>query len=453
MARSPSKPASLNFIYFRSKHITTIMRYDSINPELFKLNRKNFVKHMKKNSLAVFVSNDIITRSADSAYKWRQNPDLFYLTGIDQEETFLILFPDAPEAKYREVLFTRKTNDYLMWWEGKKHSVESAQMTSGIETVLWNDQFDSIFNMLMHYAENVYLNSNEHDRSISMGEASEIKFARKVLHDFPLHKYERSAPIMHQLRAVKSNYEVALLNRAVDITKKGFIRTLKTIKPGIWEYEVEAALIHEYMSNRATGHAYEPIIASGGNACVLHYISNDAQCKAGDLLLMDAAAEYANYNADLTRTVPVSGKFTKRQKSVYNAVLRVHREIRDMMKAGVVVNDTNLEAGKLMEAELIKLRLLKTSEVRKQDAAAPLYKKYFPHGTAHFLGLDVHDLGNRFEKLKAGAVLTCEPGIYIREEQLGIRIENNILITNGKPVDLMANIPIEADEIEEIMNS
>jgi len=429
------------------------MRYDNINPELFKLNRKNFVKNMKKNSLAVFVSNEIITRSADSAYKWRQNPDLFYLTGIDQEETFLLLFPDAPEAKYREVLFTRKTNDYLMWWEGKKHSIESAQTTSGIDNVMWNDQFDSIFNMLMHYAEHVYLNSNEHDRSISMGEASEIKFARKVLHDFPLHKYERSAPVMHQLRAVKSNYEVALLNRAIDITKKGFIRSLKTIKPGVWEYEVEAALIHEYVSNRGTGHAYEPIIASGGNACVLHYIANDAQCKAGDLLLMDAAAEYANYNADLTRTVPVSGKFTKRQKSVYNAVLRVHRDVRDMMKAGVVVNEINIEAGKLMEAELIKLRLLRTADVRKQDPAAPLYKKYFPHGTAHFLGLDVHDLGNRFEKLKAGAVLTCEPGIYIREEKLGIRIENNILITNGKPIDLMANIPIEAEEIEEIMNS
>lgn len=429
------------------------MRYDSINPELFKLNRKNFVKQMKKNSLAVFVSNDIITRSADSSYKWRQNPDLFYLTGIDQEETFLILFPDAPEAKYQEVLFTRKTNEYLMWWEGKKHSVESAQVTSGIETVLWNENFDSIFNMLMHYAENVYLNSNEHDRSVSMGEASEIKFARKVLHDFPLHKYERSAPIMHHLRVAKSNYEVALLNRAIDITKKGFIRSLKTIKPGVWEYEVEAALIHEYMVNRATGHAYEPIIATGGNACVLHYISNDAQCKDGDLILMDAAAEYANYNADLTRTVPVSGKFTKRQKNVYNAVLRVHRAVKDMMKPGVVLNDINVEAGKLMEAELIKLRLLRTSEVRKQDSAAPLYKKYFPHGTAHFLGLDVHDLGNRFEKLKAGAVLTCEPGIYIREEKMGIRIENNILVTSGKPIDLMANIPIEAEEIEEIMNS
>ena len=429
------------------------MRYEAINPELFKLNRKNFSKQMKKNSLAVFVSNDIITRSADSAYKWRQNPDMFYLSGIDQEETFLILFPDAPEEKYKEVLFVRRTNEYLSWWEGKKHSESEASRISGVETVLWSDQFDNIFNMLMHYTENVYLNTNEHDRSISMGEATEVKFARKVMGNFPLHKYERSSPIMHQLRSVKSSYEVALLNRAIDITRKGFIRTLKTIKPGIWEYEVEAALTHEYIINRGTGHAYEPIVASGQNACVLHYITNDSQCKAGDLLLMDCAAEYANYNADLTRTVPVSGKFTKRQKNVYNAVLRVHREAKDMMKVGMALNELNQSVGKIMEAELVKLRLLTLGAIRKQDPNSPAYKKYFPHGTAHFLGLDVHDVGNRFEKLKAGAVLTCEPGIYIREENMGIRIENNILVTSGKPIDLMANIPIEADEIEEIMNA
>ncbi|MDB5283799.1 MAG: peptidase family protein [Bacteroidota bacterium] len=428
------------------------MRYEAINPELFKLNRKNFTKQMKPNSIAVFVSNETVTRSADSAYKWRQNPDLFYLSGIDQEQTYLILFPDAPEEKYREVLFVCKTNEYIMWWEGKKHTMEEASRISGVETVLWSEQFENIFTMLMHYTENVYLNANEHDRSISMGEATEIKFARKVIGNYPLHKYERAAPIMHKLRASKSSYEVALLNRAIDITRKGFMRTLKMIKPGVWEYEIEAALTHEYLINRAAGHAYQPIVATGQNACVLHYISNEAQCKAGELVLMDCAAEYANYNADLTRTVPVSGKFTKRQKNVYNAVLRVHREARDMMKAGMVLNELNQSVGKIMEAELVKLRLLTLSAIKKQDPASPAYKKYFPHGTAHFLGLDVHDVGNRFEKLKAGAVLTCEPGIYIREENLGIRIENNILITNGKPVDLMANIPIEADEIEAIMN-
>jgi len=429
------------------------MRYETISSELFKLNRKNFTKQMKKNSLAVFVSNDIITRSADAAYKWRQNPDLFYLTGIDQEETFLILFPDAPDAKYREILFVRRTSEQIMIWEGKKHTIEEAKNLSGISDVYWNDSFNDIFNMLMHYAAHVYLNTNEHDRSISMGEATEVKFARKIMSDFPLHKYERSAPIMHELRVSKSKYEVDLLSKAIDITNKGFLRALKFIKPGVWEYEVEAELTHEYVINRGTGHAYEPIVATGENACVLHYVSNEAQCKAGELLLMDCAAEYANYCADLTRTVPVSGKFTARQKKVYNAVLKVHRAAAEMMKPGITLTELNDEVRLIMESELINLKLLKKSDVAKQDKDKPLYKKYFPHGTAHFLGLDVHDVGNRFEKLKAGAVLTCEPGIYIREEKMGIRIENNLLVTKDKPVDLMANIPIEAEHIEELMNS
>lgn len=429
------------------------MRYSTINPELFKLNRKNFTKQMKKNSLAVFVSNDIITRSADASYRWRQNPDMFYLSGIDQEETFLILFPDAPEARYREILFVRRTSEQIMIWEGKKHTQQEAAAISGIENVMWAESFESIFNMLMHYTGHVYLNTNEHDRSIAMGEATEVKFARKVMNDFPLHKYERSAPILHSLRVAKSKYEVELLSKAIDITNTGFKRALKFIKPGVWEYEVEAELTHAYISNRGTGHAYEPIVATGGNACVLHYVSNDAQCKAGDLLLMDCGAEYANYCADLTRTVPVSGKFTARQKNVYNAVLRVHHAAAAMMKPGITLNDLNNAVGKIMEEELIKLKLLKLTDVKKQDPKAPLYKKYFPHGTAHFLGLDVHDVGNRFDKLKEGAVLTCEPGIYIREENLGIRIENNLLVTKNKPVDLMAQIPIEVEEIEEIMNS
>ena len=443
----------MDFNYFRPKPAKTCMRYQAINSELFLLNRKNFSKQMKKNSLAVFVSNELVTRSADAAYKWRQNPDLFYLSGIDQEETFLILFPDAPEEKYREILFVRKTSEQIMIWEGKKHTQEEAKKISGVTEVLWSDSFENIFNMLMHYAEHVYLNTNEHDRSISMGEATEVKFARKVLHNFPLHKYERSSPLLHQLRITKSKYEIGLLNGAIDITRKGFLRALKFIKPGVWEHEIEAELIHEYLINRGSGHAYEPIVATGENACVLHYISNNAQCKAGDLLLMDCGAEYANYNADLTRTVPVSGKFTKRQKNIYNAVLRVHREAAGMMRVGVVQNDLNKEVGKIMEAELLKLRLLKKSDISKQDKDYPAYKKYFPHGTAHFLGLDVHDVGSRFEKIEAGAVLTCEPGIYIREEKIGIRLENNLLVTKDKPIDLMANIPIEAEEIEEIMNS
>ncbi|MCW5908449.1 MAG: aminopeptidase P family protein [Chitinophagales bacterium] len=440
-----------NSITFVSNYIP--MRYSSISADLFVLNRSNYTKKLQKQSIAVFVSNDIVTRSADASYKWRQNPDLFYLTGIDQEETYLILFPDAPDEKYREILFVRKTSELVMWWEGRKHTKQEASDLSGIKNVMWSDQFESTLGMLMHYAQHVYLNTNEHDRSISMNDATELKFARELMHKFPLHKYERSAPLMHELRLVKSKWEVELLKQAMDITRKGFIRALKFIKPGVWEYEIEAELTHEYVINRGSGHAYEPIVATGENACVLHYVTNNAQCQEGELVLMDCAAEYANYNADLTRTVPVSGKFTKRQKAVYNAVLRVHREARDMMKAGVVLDELNKEVGKFMESELIQLRLLKKSEVNKQSKDNPLYKKYFPHGTAHFLGLDVHDVGNRFGKLKAGAVLTCEPGIYIREEKLGIRIENNILVTNGKPVDLMANIPIEAEEIEEIMNS
>ena len=428
------------------------MRYQAIPSALFELNRKNFAKQMKKNSLAVFISNDIITRSADANYKWRQKPDMFYLSGMDQEESFLILFPDAPEEKYREVLFVRKTSEQIMIWEGKKHTQLEAEQLSGIKTVLWSDAFDGIFNMLLHYASHVYLNTNEHDRSISMGETTEVQHARKVMANFPLHKYERSAPIMHQLRTTKSKYEIALLDTAIDITRKGFLRTLQFIKPGVWEYEIEAELSHEYAINRGTGHAYEPIVATGENACVLHYVSNDTQCKKGELVLMDCGAEYANYNADLTRTVPVSGKFSKRQKEVYNAVLHVHREAAKMMRPGIALNDINKEVGQLMEAELIKLKLLKAADVKKQDKNAPLFKKYFPHGTAHFLGLDVHDVGNRFEKLQPGAVLTCEPGIYIREEKIGIRLENNLLITKHHAQDLMAAIPIEADEIEQLMN-
>jgi Xaa-Pro aminopeptidase len=429
------------------------MRYTEINDELFKQNRKNFAKQMKRNAIAIFVSNKVVTRSADASYKWRQNPDLFYLSGIDQEETMLILFPDAPEEKYREVLFVRRTSEQIMIWEGKKHTQEEATKLSGIKNVMWSESFDSIVGLLLHYAETIYMNTNEHDRALSMAGTYELTFAKDIQSKFPLHKYERSAPILHQLRAVKSNYEIGLLNRAIEITYQGYMRALKFIKPGVWEYEIEAELVHEYLRNRATGFAYEPIVATGGNACVLHYVSNDAKCQSGDLVLMDCAAEYANYNADLTRTVPVSGKYTKRQKEVYNAVLRVHHEARAMMKAGVILNEFNGEVGKLMESELIGLKLLKKEDVKKQDAKNPIYKKYFPHGTAHFLGLDVHDVGNRYEKLKAGAVLTCEPGIYIREENIGIRIENNILITKDKPIDLMAGIPIEADEIEELMNS
>jgi Xaa-Pro aminopeptidase len=429
------------------------MRYEAIDSKLFELNRKNFVKQMKPKSMAIFVSNDLMTKSADAYYKWRQNPDLFYLSGIDQEDTFLVLFPDAELPEWREVMYVRRTDEHTRVWEGNKLTREQAGAASGIKTVKWSESFQPMLAQLMYQAEHVYLNLNENDRSGDTTESGEYKFAAKLMKRYPLHHYHRSAPIMAALRTVKSSYEVAQLQKAIDITEKGFRRLLKFVKPGVWEYEVEAEMTHEYLRNRATGHAYEPIVAAGENACVLHYVANDQQCKKGDLLLLDCAAEYGNYNADLTRTIPVSGRYTPRQKDVYNAVLRVMKEARSMMKDGMILWEFNASIGKIMEAELIKLKLIDKTDVKKQDSQNPLYKKYFPHGTAHFLGLDVHDIGNRYTKLKAGTVLTCEPGIYIREEKIGIRIENNILITKGKPTDLMANIPIEAEEIEELMNS
>ena len=351
------------------------------------------------------------------------------------------------------MLFVRKTDEHIRTWEGNKLTKEDASLVSGVHEVRWSETFHSTLAALIYQSQNIYLNTNENDRSGDTTESAEFKFAAKLKQRFPLHEYLRSAPIMADLRAVKSAHEVTQLQKAVNITEKGFRRLLKFVKPGVWEFEIEAELIHEYIRHRGTGHAYEPIIASGENACVLHYVANDQQCKKGELLLLDCAAEYANYNADLTRTIPVSGRYTARQKAVYNAVLHVMREARSMMREDLVLSDFNKEVGNIMESELIKLKLLDKAAVKKQDPKNPLFKKYFPHGTAHFLGIDVHDIGNRYGKLKAGAVLTCEPGIYIREEKIGIRIENNILITKGKPTDLMANVPIEAEEIEELMNS
>ncbi len=341
------------------------MRYESINSDLFSLNRRNFVKHMKPNSLAVFTSNHILTRSADAAYKWRQNPDLFYLSGIDQEETFLVLFPDAPEAKHREVLFVRRTNEHIMWWEGKKHTLDEARGISGIETVTWSDNFEGMLCLFMNHAENVYLNTNEHDRSINMGETHEAKFARDLMGKYPLHKFERSAPIM-LVTGSMSAAEVELLKKAIDITHKGFLRALGFIKPGVWEFEVEAELAAEYIRNRGTGHAYEPIIATGVNACAVFTYMADAQCKAGDLLLMDAASEYANYNADLPHNCLLALNL-QAPKNVYNAVLRAcTTKPKPWCAAALRLPDLNNEVGKVMESELLSLRLLNKTDIKNQ---------------------------------------------------------------------------------------
>jgi Xaa-Pro aminopeptidase len=427
------------------------MKYTSIKSDLFIENRKRFNEKLKPKAMAIIHSNDEFPRSGDQNYTFHQNPDLFWLTGIDQEESIFISFPDSPIPAYREVLFLKKTNEHIAIWEGHKYTKEEAYQTSGIRSVFWLDDYKNIFPMLMHHCEYVYLNSNENDRYVHINEYRDIRFAKELMQQYPMHKYERAAPIFRELRAVKSTYEIELLQTACDITEKAFRRILGFVKPGVTEYEIEAEIIHEFIRNRATGHAYNPIIASGPSAIVLHYNENNRVCNNGDVILLDFGAEYANYNADLSRSIPVNGKFTSRQKDVYNAVLRVMKAATNMLVEGTLLDEYHKEVGKLMESELIGLKLIDKHDVSKQNADVPLYKKYFMHGTSHFLGLDVHDIGNRYEKMKAGMVFTCEPGIYIPEEGLGIRLENDILITKNGNIDLMANIPIEAEEIESLM--
>ena len=428
------------------------MKYAPIPNSLFINNRRRFVKELKPGSLAVFNSNDIMPTSADGSMPFIQNTDIFWLSGIDQEESILVIFPDSKLPEHREILFLKETNEQIAIWDGEKLTRQRAAEVSGIKTVYWTHQLYSILNPLMSECENVYLNTNEHLRAFVEVETRDARFIKWCLNRYPLHNYLRAASIMHKLRAIKSKEEVDLIQIACDITEKGFRRLLPFVKPNIWEYEIEAELSHEFIRNRSRGFAYTPIIASGFNACVLHYIDNNKQCKSGDVILLDVAAEYGNYASDLTRCLPVNGKFTKRQKNVYNAVLRVMRGAMALLKAGNNILDYHEAVGKMMEEELIKLRLLRGSAVKKQDSKNPLYKKYFMHGTSHYLGLDVHDFGNRYRTFEAGMVFTCEPGIYIREENLGIRLENDILITKNGNQDLMKNIPIEADEIEELMN-
>jgi Xaa-Pro aminopeptidase len=427
------------------------MKYHPIAKNLFIENRQNLYKHLKKNSLVVFNSNDIMPTNADGTMPFRQNNDLFYLSGVDQEESLLLLFPDSKNPAHREILFLKRTSEEIAIWEGAKLNKEQAFEVSGIKTVYWLEDFNAIFNTLMNECEHVYLNTNEHNRAVVEVETRDARFIKWCKEHYPVQQYERIAPIMHNLRAIKSQTEINIMQHACNITEKGFRRILPLIKPGIMEYEIEAELAHEFIRNRSRGFAYTPIIASGFNACVLHYIENNQECKDGDVILLDVGAEYANYASDLSRAIPVNGKFTKRQRDVYDAVLRVMRAATKMLVVGNSIDEYHKAVGYIMEEELIKLGLLNANEVASQNPEKPLYKKYFMHGTSHFLGLDVHDVGDRFRKFEAGMIFTCEPGIYIREESLGIRLENDILITEKGPLDLMANIPIEADEIEELM--
>lgn len=431
------------------------MRYQKINQQLFIKNRKSLLKEIKDNSVVVVNANDIMPTNADGTMRFRQNSDLFYLTGVDQEESALVLFPDFPDEKFREVLFLRETNEQIALWEGHKLTKEEACEATGIKTVLWTGDFNKIFHtmMVMGNVENVYLNTNDHYRADVSVDSRDQRFINWCQQKYPLHNYERLATIMHRLRSVKSKGEIDLMQKACDITEQAFRRVLKFVKPGVKEYEIEAEYVHDFLRNGSRGFAYEPIIASGANSCVLHYIVNDQVCKDGDVLLLDVAAEYANYNADLTRTIPVNGTFTKRQREVYDAVLRVQRAAMKMLKPGLVYFDYHKEIQKITESELIKLKLIDKQDIKNQNPDKPLFMKYFPHGTSHMLGLDVHDVGNMYQKMVPGMVWTVEPGIYIRAENLGVRIENNVVITGRGIVDLMKNIPVEAEEIEDIMHS
>jgi len=429
------------------------MKYLPLQSSIFSENRQNFISRMLPGSVAIFHSNDEQPRSGDQFYPFRQNPDFFYLTGIDQEKSILILFPQSPNPALREVLFILETNEHIAIWEGPKFTKNEATRASGISRVEWLPMFDPILREAMSYAEHVYLSTNENPRYAGEADYRNLRFAHELMRKFPLHKYQRATPALSAQRLVKSPAEIEIIQKAIEITGKAFIRVMRFVKPGVAEYEIEAEVSHEYLKNRASGHSFAPIIASGANACVLHYVKNNQVCRDGDLLLLDTGAEYANYAGDLTRTFPVNGRFSARQKQVYLACLRVMRAARAMLLPGTCIDAYHKEVLKIMEQELLALGLLSRLDIDNQDPDNPAVKKFFPHGTSHFIGLDVHDQGHRFETFRPGMLLSCEPGIYIRQEGLGIRIENNILITESGPRDLTENIPVEVEEIEEIMNS
>ena len=430
------------------------MKYDRIDKALYINNRQNFTAQMAANTLAVFNSNDIYPVSADSTLPFAQHRDILYLSGVDQEESILVLFPNASNPAHREVLFLKETSELIAIWEGEKLTKQTAFETSGIQTVYWLQQFPTIFKQLMAEAQGIYLNTNEHLRANTEVETREDRFIKQVKQDYPAHQVHKAAPIMHKIRSIKHQIELDLMQQACNITEAGVRRLLGFIKPGVWEYEIEAELAHEFLRKRSKGFAYTPIVASGKNACVLHYIENNQQCQDGDVILLDVGAEYANYSSDLTRCIPVNGRFTARQKAVYNAVLHVKNEATKLLVPGTIMVEYHKQVGLLMEEQLVNLGLITMDDIKNQDPAWPAYKKYFMHGTSHFLGLDTHDVGLWHEPIAANMVFTVEPGIYIPEEGLGIRLEDDVVVqSSGAPFNLMGNIPIEADEIESLMNA
>jgi Xaa-Pro aminopeptidase len=427
------------------------MKYLPLNPQIFKQNRQRFVKEMQPASIAVFVSNDEIPSNGDALYPFKQNSDLYWLTGIVQEDTMLVLFPDHPDPKYREVLILVRPNELKEKWDGKRLRSEEGKKISGINTVVWLDTSEALLQVWIHLAKNIYLDSNENDRKSNQLETREYRFIKETKKRYPLHQYFRAASILKDLRAVKTAEEIVVIQQAIDITANSFLRLLKFVRPGVFEFEVEAEIQHSFLSQRATGPGYSSILASGENACTLHYVSNNQECKDGDLILMDFGADYGGYNADLTRTIPVNGKFSKRQKQVYNACLHLHQFAKSLLKPGITINEYHIRVGREADIVFQKIGLLSKTDIKNSGPENPAYWKYMYHGISHHLGIDVHDLGPRAEPLRTGMVLTVEPGIYIQEEKIGIRIENNVWLTKNGNKDLMKDIPITAEEIEAYM--
>ena len=428
------------------------MRYKPFPSDLFVKNRAKLVAEIPPKSIALISSNDIMPTNADGSMGFKQQTDLFYLSGLDQEESLILIYPDAPEKHLSEIAFVRETSELIAIWEGHKYTKEEASSISGITNIQWTSNFEAILKTLVYSAETIFMIDNEHMRNSSLVETQNARLVKDVKAKYPLHKFDRLAPILNTLRMKKEKAEIQALQQAIDITESGFRRVLSFTKPGVWENEIEAEFIHEFIKRRSGGFAYTPIIASGANACVLHYIENERICQDGDLILLDVGASYGNYNADMTRTIPVNGKFTPRQRQVYLAVQAVLNFATDLMRPGMYWVDYQKQVEKFMEGELINLGLFSKQDVDNQDPNNPLFKKYFMHGVAHHLGLDVHDVWDKYKPFEPGMVLTCEPGIYIREEGIGIRLENNLLITEGAPINLMANIPIDINEIEALMS-
>ncbi len=428
------------------------MKYLPVTPKLFTQNRQRFMKKMKPNSIAVFSSSPVVPENGDAVYKYKANSDIVWLSGITQEKTMVILYPDNADASAREVLVIQRPNEHLEKWNGHLLRKDEATTMSGIQNVQFTDNIDAALQVWMHHADNVYLHTNENDRLDHSNPRTDLLFVQDFMKQYPLHRYERAARILKELRAIKSREEVEVTRTAIDITRKAFDRVLRFVEPGVMEYEIEAEITHEFLRNRATRHAYGCIIASGDSARILHYVENNRECKDGDLLLMDFGAEYGNYNADLSRTIPVNGKFSARQKEVYNACLAVHRYCASILKPGINYADYIHKVNREMEKQLVKIGLLSKTDIKNQDPANPVFRKYFYHGIGHHLGLDVHDLGTRNEPVKEGMLFTIEPGIYIEEEQMGIRIENNFWLTKTGNIDLFKGIPITVEEIEAAMN-